>query len=54
MSQGELLYLLMSIGAFTGFAIVLAIQSWQQSKTGPDMVDSPSEDVQHHGQAVHA
>ena len=54
MSTGNVLYLLMCIGAFTGFAIVLAIESWHQSKQGPDMVGSASEDEQHHGQAAHA
>ncbi|HVY15624.1 MAG TPA: hypothetical protein VHB27_10360 [Rhodopila sp.] len=38
MSTGNLLYLLMCIGMFTVFAIVLAYESWQQSKLGPDML----------------
>lgn len=54
MSTGEMLYLVMCIGAFTVFAIVLAMQSWQQSRKGPDMLESESADASHHGHAVHA
>lgn len=57
MSTGNVLYLLMCIGMFAGFAIVLAYQSWQQGRLGPDMVkDAPVGDrpVGHdYGQAVH-
>lgn len=38
MSTGNLLYLLMSIGVFAVFGLVLAYQSWQQSQLGPDMI----------------
>ncbi len=62
MSTGNLLYLLMCIGMFAVFAVVLAYCSWQQSTLGPDMIGSvPEGDRQpdladHHGQgnAAHA
>ena len=58
MSTGNLLYLLMCIGMFAGFAVVLAYESWQQSRLGPDMIGSVPEDDrtldQSHGHAVHA
>ncbi len=57
MSTGNVLYLLMCIGVFASFAIVLAYQSWQQSKLGSEMIkDVPAGDrhVDHdYGQAVH-
>jgi hypothetical protein len=44
-SVGNLLYLLMSIGAFTGFAIALAYHSWQQGKPRLDTSASATEDA---------
>jgi hypothetical protein len=54
MSTGNLLYLLMTIGVFTGFSFVLAYVSWQQSKSGPDMTGARMVDArQHDGEARH-
>jgi hypothetical protein len=41
MTTGNVLYLAMSIGMFGLFSAVLAYQSWQQSRQGPDMVSAP-------------
>jgi len=41
MTMGNVLYLLMVIGVFVVFAAVLAYQSWQQARLGPDMVSVP-------------
>lgn len=38
MTLGNVLYLLMSIGMFIALAVVLAYQSWHQSRLGPDMI----------------
>ena len=38
MTIGNVLYLLMSIGMFAVFSVVLAYQSWQQSRVGPEVV----------------
>jgi hypothetical protein len=38
MTTGNVLYLLMSTGAFVVFSAVLAYQSWQQSRVGPEVV----------------
>ncbi len=58
MSIGNLLYLLMCIGAFTGFAVVLAFESWQQGRLGPETTGPVAEDdrdLDHsHGHAVRA
>jgi len=54
MSRGELLYLLMCVGTFTLFAVVLAIQSWHQSKLGRDVIVSTTPDEAHLGHAAHA
>ncbi len=42
MTTGSLLYLLLSIGMFTVLAVVLAYQSWQQSRMGPEMLTTSS------------
>jgi hypothetical protein len=43
---------------FAGFGIVLAYQSWQQAKLGPEMIGSVPADDRHveqaHGTAAHA
>ena len=36
MTTGSTLYLVMSIGMFVVFSLVLAYQSWQQSRLGPE------------------
>jgi hypothetical protein len=41
MTTGNLLYLAMSIGMFTIFSVVLAYQSWQQSKSGGEIISEP-------------
>lgn len=38
MTTGSVLYLLMSIGMFAVFSAVLAYESWQQARLGPDVV----------------
>ncbi len=38
MTLGNMLYLAMSVGAFGLFSAVLAYQSWQQSRLGPEML----------------
>ncbi len=53
MTTGNLLYLLMAIGVFIGFAAVLAYVSWQQSQTGPDMIGTRVADEQGVGQGHH-
>ncbi len=53
MSTGNFLYLLMTIGSFVGFALVLAYQSWEQGKLGPEMLVEPvAEDAPAHALAV--
>lgn len=37
MTTGSVLYLLMSIAMFTAFSVVLAYQSWQQTRPAPKM-----------------
>ncbi len=59
MTTGNLLYLLMAIGVFTGFAGVLAYVSWQQGTLGPDMIGTRAADNRkagdaRHGHAIHA
>ncbi len=41
MTTGNVLYLLMSIGAFAVFAAVLAYESWQQSRFGQGVIPTP-------------
>lgn len=43
MTTGNVLYLAMSVGMFGFFSAVLAYQSWQQSRQGPDMVSAPAD-----------
>jgi hypothetical protein len=43
MTTGGVLYLLMSIGVFVSFSVVLGYQSWQQSRVGPKMVSEPGD-----------
>jgi hypothetical protein len=38
MTIGNVLYLLMSIGTFAILSAVLAYQSWNQSRLGPEML----------------
>jgi len=38
MTTGNVLYLAMSIGMFVVFAVVLAYESWQDSRVGSDAV----------------
>jgi hypothetical protein len=46
MTTGSVLYLLMCLAMFGVFAVVLAYQSWQQAKFGPEMLpDSGSGQV---------
>ena len=42
MSTGNLLYLIMCLCAFGGFAAVLAYMSHQQTKLGPEMIPVPA------------
>jgi hypothetical protein len=50
MTTGNLLYLLMVIGVFLLFSVVLAYQSWQQSRLGPDTVSK----INRHPPLTHA
>ncbi len=43
MSRGEVLYLLMCGAMFAAFSAVLAYNSWQQSKLGPETVRVPEQ-----------
>ena len=43
MTTGNVLYLAMSVGMFGLFSAVLAYQSWQQSRQGPDMISAPAD-----------
>jgi hypothetical protein len=43
MTTGSALYLLMALGVFALFSVVLAYQSWQQSRRGPDMLPAQTE-----------
>ena len=58
MTFGNVLYLVMAVGLMVIFSIVLAYQSWQQSRRGPDMIggDAQQPDVSHtdHHGVVHA
>lgn len=47
MTTGNVLYLLMSIGMFAVFAVVLAYQSWQQSRRGAEVVPASSSPASH-------
>jgi hypothetical protein len=42
MTTGNMLYLAMTIGVFVVLSAVLAYQSWQQSRLGPDMISQPA------------
>ncbi|HBK06921.1 MAG TPA: hypothetical protein DDZ81_13930 [Acetobacteraceae bacterium] len=59
MTTGSAVYLGMTIGVMFIFSMVLAYQSWQQARLGPDMIPdsaTPRPDAQHgepHS-AVHA
>jgi len=48
MTTGSLLYLLMTIVAFGLFSVVLAYQSWQQSRRGPETLSGPAEKQDSH------
>lgn len=48
MTTGSMLYLLMSIAMFAAFSVVLAYQSWQQARLGPETVSQPAEDQGQH------
>jgi hypothetical protein len=41
MTTGSILYLIMSLAMFAAFSIVLAYESWQQSRLGPDIISEP-------------
>jgi hypothetical protein len=43
MSTGNVLYLLMTVGSFVAFALVLAYVSWGQSKLGPEVLTEQAE-----------
>lgn len=45
MSTGNMLYLVLCIGAFTVFAVVLAYMSHQQTKLGPETIGGPARGV---------
>jgi len=49
--DGNVLYLLLCVAMFAAFSAVLAYNSWQQIKLGPEMVPAPE---QHPGGAAHA
>jgi hypothetical protein len=53
MTDGNVLYLLMCVAIFAAFSAVLAYNSWQQSKLGPDMVPAPESHPESTGMAVH-
>ncbi len=42
MTTGNVLYLAMAIGTFVVFALVLAYESWRQSRLGPDVTPVPT------------
>ncbi len=48
MSTGSLLYLVMVLAVFGLFSAVLAYQSWQQSRQGPDMLPAQHEHEETH------
>ena len=43
MSTGSVLYLVMVLATFGVFSAVLAYQSWQQSRQGPEMLPVPGD-----------
>jgi hypothetical protein len=43
MTTGNVLYLVMCIGAFAVFSAALAYESWQQSRLGPEAVPVPAD-----------
>jgi hypothetical protein len=51
MTTGNVLYLLMSIGGFVLLSVVLAYQSWQQSRVGSDLAPE-AESGRHHAIAA--
>lgn len=46
MTTGSVLYLLLSIAMFVVFAVVLAYESWQQARLGPEVVPVPEPGTQ--------
>lgn len=54
MTTGNLLYLMLCIGMFAAFSAVLAYESYQQSKLGPDIAPAPEADAGHRQDALAA
>lgn len=54
MTHGSMLYLLMCVATFAAFSVVLAYNSWQQSKLGPETVPAPEQYPETTAQSVHA
>ena len=54
MTDGNVLYLLMCVAMFAAFSVVLAYNSWQQSKLGPEMVPAPETHPETTAEPVHA
>ncbi len=48
MTTGNVLYLMLCLGMFTAFALVLAYESWQQSRIGRDVVAEPDRNAGPH------
>ncbi|HEY0185477.1 MAG TPA: hypothetical protein VGC09_21965 [Rhodopila sp.] len=48
MTTGEALYLLMTLGMFLLFSVVLAYHSWQQSTLGPETLSDPAHHPETH------
>jgi hypothetical protein len=53
MTDGNVLYLLMCVAIFAAFSAVLAYNSWQQSKLGPEMVPASDSHPESAALAVH-
>lgn len=51
MTTGSVLYLLMCIGAFAALAIVLAYNTWQQTRMGGDFGTAPQARQPSHAEA---
>jgi FtsH-binding integral membrane protein len=55
MTTGSMLYLLMSTGMFVVFSAVLAYESWQQARLGPEVSPTSAPTMTPEpGGAVHA
>jgi len=48
MSTGSMLYLVMVLAVFGVFSAVLAYQSWQQSRQGPEMLPAHQDQTEPH------